>query len=58
MSFNHLTWVDTVVLFYDYVIILEELVRWEKGVSNSEKVVRLVMESDFNDSCREDFKKV
>lgn len=55
MSFNHLTWVDTV---YDYVIILGELVRLKKGVSNAEKVVRLITESDFNDSCREDFKNL
>lgn len=58
MSFNHLFWVDTVVLFYDYVIILGELVRWKKGVSNAEKVVRLITESDFNDSCDEDFKRL
>lgn len=29
-----------------------------KGVSNAEKVVRLITESDFNDSCREDFKNL
>lgn len=29
----------------------------KKGVSNAEMVVRLITESDLNDSCREDLKK-
>lgn len=30
----------------------------KKGVSNAEMVVRLITESDFNDSSREDFKNL